>query len=136
MNTPDKHIDKFVDRLVEHAAGRPVWEVMRADEAEAGNTVIVPGEVPWLPVADWEHTIVISRRGKEIRLIILLAKRRGNGAFHRLVNGILGDGLTPVILAPMGAMRAIMKRWNWFERSVGSGWDHEEQWRPRKGWRA
>lgn len=125
----------LITRVFEHAAGRPMWEVMREDELLAGNAVILPGDFPWLPTADWHETIIVSQSGKEIRLIAILANEPGKGAFRRLVTGILEAGLVPVIVAPTTIMRETMKRWNWARRDVGKGWNHEEQWRPRKGWR-
>ncbi len=128
-------VEGMIAAVVEHSAGRPMWVVMRADEEAAGNAVVVPGDVPWLPVTDWDETIIVSQKGKEIRLIAILAKHTGNGALRRLVNGILDAGLVPVVIAPTIIMRDTLKRWNWARRDVGSGWNHEEQWRPRKGWR-
>lgn len=114
---------------------QPIWEIMRDDERARGNTIIVPGEVEWLPAEDWDHTIVVSQDGREVRLIAILAKRPGNGAFRRLVESIRKDGLTPVIIAPSPEMAATMRRWKWFRRYVGTGFEQEEQWRPRKEWR-
>lgn len=113
----------------------PIHEIMRENERESGNDVIVPGEVHWLPSEDWDETIVVSRNGKEIRLIAILARHPGNGAFRRLVHAILDAGLVPVIIAPSLEMAATMKRWGWHRRFVGSGFEQEDQWRPGKRWR-
>lgn len=110
----------------------PIWEIMREDERKRGNSVIVPGDMPWLPADDWDSTVVVSQRGKEVRLIALLAKHPGAGAFHRMVGKIRSSGLTPVIIAPSREMAATMRRWGWYRRYVGSGFTQEEQWRPRK----
>ncbi len=128
-------VSQMIDQVLAHMDGRPAWEVMRADEIERGNEIVVPGETSWLPEEDWDPTITVSRSGKEIRLIAILALNPGRGAFRRMVSGIIAEGLTPVIIAPTNMMRDTLKRWGWFPRHVGSGWDHEEQWRPRKGWR-
>lgn len=128
-------IAQMVEQFVSSMDGRPMFEVMRADEEAAGGTIILPGEVSWLPSDEWDETITVSQRGKEIRLIAILAKTPNAGAFRRTVAGILNAGLVPVIVCPTSRMRNTMQRWNWFQRHVGSGWNHEEQWRPRKGWR-
>lgn len=128
-------LGELIDAVMAHSAGRPIWQVMRDDEAAAGRSIILPGSEPWLSADDWDATITVSRDGKEVRLVAILAKLPGNGAFRRTVSGILGAGLVPVIIAPAVLMRETMKRWGWAVRHVGSGWDHEEQWRPRKGWR-
>lgn len=127
-------LQHLITRVFEHAAGRPMWEVMREDEMLAGNAVILPGDFPWLSTEGCDPTIIVSQSGKEIRLIALLARNPGHGVFRRTVSGIIASGLVPVIIAPVVQMRETMKRWNWYRRDVGSGWNHEEQWRPRKGW--
>lgn len=109
----------------------PIWEIMRENEREAGNEVIVPGSVDWLPAVDWDPTIVVSRRGRDVRLIAILAANPGNGAFRRLVAAIQEAGLVPVIIAPSLEMRETVRRWGWYRRYVGSGFEQEEQWRPR-----
>lgn len=126
-------IDEMIEQLV--GTSRPLWEIMRRDEISKGNTVIVPGDRLWLSADDWDSTIIVSQKGREIRLIAILARDPGTGAFRRTVTGILGAGLVPVIIEPMGVMAIILRRWNWSKRIVGSGFMHrEEQWRPRKGW--
>lgn len=124
----------MIEQVFRRAAGRPMWEVMRQDEIDRGNVVVLPGSEPWFSADDWDETVTVSRDGKEIRLVAILAKTQGKGAFRRLVAGVIGAGLVPVIIAPTVNMRETMKRWHWAVRHVGSGWDHEEQWRPRKGW--
>lgn len=110
----------------------PIWEIMRDDERARGNEIIIPGEVDWLTADDWDPTVVVSRRKSEIRLIAILAKNQGRGAFRRLVVGIRSAGLTPVIIAPSIEMAATMRRWQWHRRYVGSGAEQEEQWLPGK----
>jgi len=124
--------ESFLINLIAQLGSKPIWEIMRDNEREAGNEVIVPGQVAWLPLLDWDETIVVSRRRKEIRLIAILAKSPGNGAFRRLIDAIQANGLTPVILAPSLEMAATMRRWGWSRRFVGTGFEQEEQWRPKK----
>lgn len=129
-------ISQMIEQVMAHMDGRPAFEVMRADETARGNEIVVPGETSWLPSEDWDPTIVVSRSGKEIRLIAILALNPGRGAFRRTLAGIMSAGLTPVVIAPTSLMRSTLKRWGWFPRHIGKGWDHEEQWRPRKDWQA
>jgi len=116
--------------------GRPMHEIMRANEREAGFIVVLPGDVPWLSVADWHPTITVSRNGNDVRLVAILANNPGNGALRRTVQGIINAGLVPVVIEPTHEMRATMQRWKWKRRIVGHGFfDREEQWRPRKNWK-
>lgn len=116
--------------------GRPIHEIMRANERDSGCRVVLPGETPWLSADDWHPTITVSRNGSEVRLVAILAKNPGNGALRRTVRGILDAGLTPVVIEPTHEMRATMQRWKWRKRISGYGFfDREEQWRPRKRWR-
>lgn len=125
----------YLAELLERLDKAPIHEIMRADEQARGNTVVVPGEVDWLPVEDWHETVVVSQADREVRLIAILAKRPGEGAFRRLVDAIRRAGLTPVVVAPSLEMRATLRRWGWRQRNVGGGWDQEEQWLPRKAGR-
>ena len=129
-------VHEMIDQVMAMMDGRPAFEVMRTDEVERGNQVVMPGSVPWLSLADWDSTSVVSRAGKEVRLIAILSVAPAGGTLRRTVAGILSEGLVPVIIAPTNGMRNTLKRWGWFPRHIGSGWDHEEQWRPRKGWTA
>lgn len=132
MASPSKMVEQIVALLEDE---RPMHEIMRDDEVQRGHKIIVPGDRPWLSKEDWVDSVTVSQSGREIRLVAILATRPGNGAFRRTVTGILDAGLVPVVVAPTREMRETMQRWNWFPRHVGSGWGHEEQWRPRKGWR-
>lgn len=111
--------------------GGSISEVMRDDERAAGHKVILPGEVEWLPLADWDPTIVVSLDGNKVRLVAILARNPGNGAFRRLVATIAASGLTPQIIAPTNEMRATVKRWGWRIRTKGSGFEAQEIWYPR-----
>lgn len=127
--TIQQHIDALFAEL---DGGKKMHEIMRANEVGAGNTVVVPGDVPWLSIADWHPTVVVSVKGRVVRLVAILASRPGNGAFRRTVAGIIAAGLTPAVIEPTHEMRATMKRWKWKCRRAGYGLETEEQWRPRK----
>lgn len=117
--------------------GRPMQEIMRDAERKSGYRVVVPGEVSWLSADDWDATVTVSvdDKRKTVRLVAILAKSPGNGAFLRTVRAIMDVGLTPCIVEPTREMRATMQRWKWARRRVGHGFDGEEQWRPRKGFK-
>lgn len=128
MGVSEFYLVNLIDRL----GRQPIHEIMREDERERGNRVVVPGKVPWLSADDWDPTIVVSLDHKDVRLIAILANSPGNGSFRRLVAGIQAEGLTPVVLAPSIELRATLRRWGWRCRYVGRGVTREEQWRPRK----
>jgi hypothetical protein len=123
----------LLDQIAE-ALSRPgvsIADFMRGEEAKAGNIVILPGSEPWLPGDDWDESIVVSRRGNEIRLVAISAKQPGHGALKRTVDGIKAAGLVPVIVCPLGPMAEIVRRWGWKRRRVGKDFDtREEHWVP------
>lgn len=124
--------EAYLVNLIDRLGRQPIHEIMRDDERERGHEIVIPGNVPWLPVDDWDPTVVVSRSGKDVRLIAILAKAPGNGAFRRLVAAIQAEHLTPVIIAPSLEMAATVRRWGWYRIYVGHGFEQEEQWRPRK----
>jgi hypothetical protein len=82
----------------------------------------------------WEEYCIIARRGKDIRLISLFAKNPGNGAFRRLVLGIITAGYRPVVVEPLFGMESTMRRWGWSHQQVGRGLSHEDLYIPTKRW--
>lgn len=126
-------LQTYIDGLVSAlAAGQRIEDVMRADEAAKGYRVVRPGEVSWLPAADWDYSVVVSLDKDYVRLVAILARNPGNGAFRRLIANISAAGLTPCVLAPTNEMRATVKRWGWRSRYIGHGFDCEERWYPRR----
>ena len=112
--------------------GDTMSDYLRERERKAGNVVVLPGSEPWLSLDDWDPSIIVSRRGREVRLVAILARVPGSGALTRTVAGIIAAGLVPVICEPTVEMRATMKRWRWKRRLVGSTFeDREEQWLPK-----
>lgn len=126
------NLSDAVDRLVRIG---PV-EAMREDERAAGNAIILPGMVDWLPALDWPEDIVVATRGRFVRIIAIKAKHPGTGAFSRMITGIAVAGRIPIIVEPMFDMPDILKRWGWSRRIVGSGFEKEEQWQPSRAWLA
>lgn len=95
------------------------------------DSEIAAGGTPYDPGPEWAPGVVV-RRGDEVRLVAILAKRPGCGALGRLVGRIKAEGLTPVIIEPIGpAMIAILKRWHWKRTVRGRGWERVEEWRPQ-----
>lgn len=111
-------------------------EAMREDERAAGFRVVLPGDEPWLPSLDWHDDVTVSTDGKIVRIIAIRARKENDGAFSRLVTGIIRAGLTPVVIEPMLSMPGIMARWKWERREFGEGFTREEQWWPTTEWMA
>lgn len=129
MPTAQQYIDALfaaIDR------GEQMQDIMRGYERKAGYRVVVPGDEPWLPAEDWDETITVSVDGHKVRLVVILAKRPGTGAFKRLVAGIEKAGLTPCIIEPSREMQATLTRWGWKPRRYGYGLESETQWTPRR----
>ncbi|WP_263353340.1 hypothetical protein [Acidicapsa acidisoli] len=120
---------------VEHAMDKGAYACLCEGEARKGYVAVTPGSVPWLPSGDWPDDIVITQKGREVRIVAIYAKEPCNGAFSRMINGILKAGLRPVVVEPMGGMNDIMRAWNWRCREVGSTFDdHERHWFPQRKW--
>lgn len=116
---------------------QPIHELMRDNERKAGFTPLIPGDAPWLPAGDWHDTVVVSTDHRQVRLVAILAKRPGNGAFRRLVAGIVAAGLKPVVVEPTDEMRKTLRRWGWRGRWHGHGFEtSEERWTPTKAAKA
>ncbi|MDE2104135.1 MAG: hypothetical protein KGL39_43255 [Patescibacteria group bacterium] len=109
--------------------------VMIDDERARGAVLIPLGATDpiALPREDWDVGVV-TRLGDEIRIVAILAKRPGTGAFSRLLASIRAAGLRPVVVAPLGdVMPALMKRWGWTRTIAGAGFDACKEWRPPQG---
>lgn len=106
---------------------------MTATEIEKGYTPIRVGEADWLPVKDWQDNAIVSMDGRKVRIVAVIAKEQGRGAFSRLVTNIIKSGLQPVVVCPFSQMESILERWNWRKKIVGSTYeDVEEQWFPMR----
>lgn len=121
----------YLVRLLDRMRTSPIHEIMRRDEIERGRLVIRPGDAPWFSASEWEPTCVASMQGDDVRLIAILARRPGEGAFRRLIASIVAAGKRPVVVAPSVEMRATLKRWGWRGRTVGRDIETEERWTPR-----
>lgn len=121
-----QNINDAMERLIRVG---PV-EAMREDEVAAGFTPVLPGEVTWLSATDWPGDVVISHNNKQVRIVAIKAKVRGQGSFRRLIEAITAAGMTPIVVEPMFAMPDILKKWGWARQTIGSGFQTEEQWHP------
>lgn len=113
-------------------SGVPICEMMRSDEEAAGYRVVHPGQAPWLSADDWDASVVVSHNTTHVRLVAILAKRPGNGALRRTIDGIITAGLIPTIVEPTKDMRETCKRWGWRTRRIGQGFESQEIWYPRQ----
>lgn len=118
-------------KAIEDAGG--VEAMMVNHEARLGNTIF-DGDAQWWIAEDFTDRCILSTRGKIVRIIAIEAKRPGTGAFRRLIIRICKSGLTPVVVAPLGLMEFIMKRWGWGQQIIGSGDARIVQYRPTKKW--
>jgi hypothetical protein len=120
---------------VERAFDIGPYASMCQDEEAKGATIIPTGSVSWLPACDWPEDIVVTQLGKDIRIVAIYNPKRGNGAFSRLVTGIVKAGLRPVVVCPSHEMRDICKTWGWKEQIVGSTFhDREDRLIPKREW--
>lgn len=121
----------YLQQLITRMEHTPIWEIMREDEASAGHEIILPGAVPWLPAEDWDETVVVSRAGNTVRLVAILAKNPGTGAFRRLIAALAQARLHPVIVAPTREMAATCQRMGWHCTVYGRGDDTVQHWEPK-----
>jgi hypothetical protein len=113
------------------AAGKPMWAILRDEEVARGYVPVPVGSVPWLPADEWHEHDVVSLHGDAVRIVAIMARRPGCGAFTRLVTDILAAGLIPVVVCPLARMRTILTRWGWQHRETGSTFeDREDLWQP------
>lgn len=114
-----------MDMLARRIALLGPGEAMRQDERDKGYRIVLPGDEPWLPKADWPENVCVSQTGNEVRIVAIFARNPGQGAFKRLITGIEAAGLTPVVVCPIFQMPKILKRWGWRETAF-------QEWRPPK----
>lgn len=111
-------------------AGMTIPQMIRADEVAAGHRVVLPGEEPWFNADEWSPDCAVSIDRRRVRLILIVAKRPGTGAFPRLVARILASGLKPMVLAPTREFQNTLIRMGWRRKDFGYGLNHEERWEP------
>ena len=123
----------FLPRLEAMLEGKiDIPAMIRSDERKAGYKIVKPGDEPWLSVADWKPDTVVSRKGRTVRLVLLVAVAPGKGGFTRTVDAIEAAGLAPVVVAPTDNFAATLKRHGWRCRTIGDGLYSEQQYRRAK----
>lgn len=109
-------------------------KAIKRGEISKGYEIVNPGQYRWFNC--WEfYDAILSKDGRAIRIVAVIAKNPGTGAFSRLVSGICAEGLKPVVVTPLPEMEAILRGWRW--RGVvtpGSYSDREAQWWPSDKW--
>lgn len=99
-----------------------IYLSMREQEEALGWRCVV--DAPWFIKDDWIGDPVVSIKGDEVRIVAILAKTPGAGAFGRLIDGILAAGLKPIVVEPVFmTMPAIMERWGWRRRNIGQDFE-------------
>ena len=74
--------------ITKMVATSPEQRLIDGERAQ-GFDVIRPGEVDWLPVSGWLPATIVSTDGKRVRLVALMARKPGGGAFLKLVITIM-----------------------------------------------
>lgn len=97
--------------------------MLRLQEELADYRVVWPGDVPWFPVADWigESCVVSIGPGRRVRLLMLLARKPGGGAFRRMIAGLQAEALVPVVVEPSPRLQRLLESWKWRSRRTSRG---------------
>lgn len=114
--------DEILDLVRERFEGTPMAG-MTASEVARGYVPVPVGSVPWLPLDDWHATDLVTLDGKEVRIVAIVANNPHTGAFKRLLAGIEAAGLSPVVIAALPELEAILRRWRWRKNA-------RKEWRP------
>lgn len=118
---------------LEEAFDKGPYVVMREAE-ESNGAEVIEADSP-LFAGEWPHDILVTRLGKDIRIVAIYNPSKGNGAFSRLVDRIVDFGFRPVVACPTIEMKEICKRWGWKEQVIGSTFhDREDRMIPTKKW--
>ena len=120
-----------IKRGQQHPAG--MLGVMLEDEIAAGNRPVYVGATEPFPVpaGEWNGAVISLTPDRKCRIVLVDAKRPGRGAFSRLVGAIRAAGYMPAVIEPVGNdMPAIMRKWGWKGRRIGSGWESYAEFTP------
>lgn len=108
-------------------------EILRRHEIIKGYKLIDMASPPnWYIPDDWQGESIISRDKRRIRIVGIMARVYGHGAFRRLVTGIIMNELMPVVVQAMPEMERILLHWNWRKQTIGSSYTREERWFPQR----
>jgi hypothetical protein len=108
----------------------PAWTQLLATEVRHGHERIISAD--WLDWADWSTDTIITRDGSRVRLVLLNARQPRRGAFTRLMRGIKGAGLMPVLVEPNQVLKDWCARHDWRSREIGRGNDRQLIFYPRR----
>jgi hypothetical protein len=123
-------IDAIMAKLY---SGKSIEQILTDYETDRGFSVIRPGDVEWLPLADWLPMTIVSSNGTIVRLVAISAQTPGTGAFRRLCEALRAIGLVPHVVSPMREMQEKLRRWKWRRHVRGEGLERQEWWTPRNG---
>ena len=103
---------------------------IKAKEVMMGFSIIE--EARWLDPDDWDRWTIVSQDGKRIRLVSLSARNPYTGAFTKLVNNILAEGMCPVVVSPNDFLTLWCKKHWYRKRNCGRGNCRHEVWYPKR----
>ncbi len=108
------------------------WHMLAEEEAAGFEPLLPRKPLPkFVDLEDWTGWPVLSidRTASELHIVAVAAARPG--ALTRLIAGAWSEGLSPVIVCPIGEhMHAILAHWGWERVDKGEGADRREEWRP------
>jgi hypothetical protein len=108
-------------------------DYMIAHERSMGFTIVRVGEADFLPASDWSPATIVSTDGARVRLVALLARNPGRGAFRRLVRALIERGFEPVVVEPIGLLAGHLEREGWRWRRIERGQQGAHViWYPRR----
>ena len=105
-------------------------EKLRANEVKMGFSVIT--EARWLSDDDWDRWTIVTQDKNRIRLVALSARKPGTGAFGRLIDKIMREGLIPVVVEPNPRLEDWCKRHWYRKRNCGQGELRHKIWYPKR----
>jgi hypothetical protein len=102
-------------------------------ERNLGFTIVRVGEADFLPESDWLPGTIVSTDGARVRLVALLARKPGHGAFRRLVKALIERSFEPVVVEPFARLQDHLEREGWKRRRIERGQaGAHEVWYPRR----
>jgi hypothetical protein len=90
-------------------------------ERSMGFAILRVGEVDFLPIEDWLPATIVSTDGARVRLVALVARNPGHGAFRRLVKAIIERSFEPVVVEPFERLASHLERNGWRPRRLERG---------------
>jgi len=103
---------------------------LRANEVLMGFSVVT--EARWFNEDDWDRWTIITQDKNRIRLVALSARNPGTGAFTRLIDKIMREGLIPVVVEPNERLTEWCRRHWYRKRNSGQGVLRHEIWYPKR----